>query len=285
MPSAQSDWRGCGSTKTAFEMVLPAAMKDVELLELFLRFGGDPNTKSEQNVHSMRTDGRAIQYVLHKAVRNGNLEISRALLDAGAKVDSVASEHFSNERGFDRHMDETALHHACGGHQPDVAMCALLLARGADVNAVRKDLDQVSSGVESPTDDPRDPDFVSSVVCVPVQETALHIAIRSKNADLVTMLVCAGADVSRKRVCGNTEASCEELCGDDETLLKALKAEWTPETHKLFPTEVREGVKAALMIANRQRWPLPDTLLFRICAMTAGPPKEGNTQRQLEEGI
>mmetsp|Transcript_67002 Transcript_67002/g.134598 ORF Transcript_67002/g.134598 Transcript_67002/m.134598 type:complete len:151 (+) Transcript_67002:57-509(+) len=146
-------------------------------------------------------------------------------------------------------------------------MVALLLARGADVNMIRKHLEQVRQEAGSPTADPRDPDFIPDVTCVPVSETALHIALRNCDSDLTTLLVCAGADVTCARQRGEERTACEELCGDNEALLKALNTVWTPETHKFFPQEVRESVEAALMIAKRQKWPLPETVLFDICRL------------------
>eukprot|EP00406_Dinophysis_acuminata_P002497 CAMPEP_0179230330 /NCGR_PEP_ID=MMETSP0797-20121207/10782_1 /TAXON_ID=47934 /ORGANISM="Dinophysis acuminata, Strain DAEP01" /LENGTH=370 /DNA_ID=CAMNT_0020937403 /DNA_START=92 /DNA_END=1204 /DNA_ORIENTATION=- len=266
----QYDWRGCGCSQSAFEMALPHCLQDPDLLEVFLAAGADPNTQRRQDRHSMRTDGRSLEHVLHQVVGGGNLEVARALLDRGAEVDAVASERFSNERGFNRHTEETSLHRACGGAKADIAMCALLLARGADVNAVRKELEHEDSGQESTTDDPRDPEYESPVVCVPVRETALHRAILAKQADLVTMLVCAGADTAMERCRGGVKTPCRELCGGDASLLEALEAQWTPETHRLFPADVRSSVEAALMIARRQQWPLPDTVLFRVCALAAG---------------
>jgi len=268
--SAEYDWRGCGSTRTAFEMVMGAAMKDVELLELFLSAGGDANTKSVRHVHSMRTDGEAIHYLIHSAVNAADLEVARALLDARADVDAIDSRHFANERGHNQATDETALHQACS--KPDLAMAALLLARGADVNLVRRDLELVALDVDSPTDDPRDPEYVRSTECVPVRETALHLALRRGDADLVVLLVCAGADITCHRKRGGETFSCEDLCAGNESLLKALQTEWTPETHRLFPAKVRESVEAALQIARRQQWPLPETVLFRVCALAAGGP-------------
>jgi len=269
--SAEYDWRGCGSTKTAFELALPHAMKNPELLELFLAHGADANSKTVRNTQSMRTDGSSTHYALHTAVAGGNLEIARVLLDAGAHVDAKSSEIFHNERGHNRHMEETAFHRAC--RAGDLVMCALLLARGADINILRRDLEQVQSDFESPTDDPRSPRFVSSVVCLPIQETALHQAIRQKSPNLVMMLMCAGADSSVPRLRANKESSCKELCEGDETLLKALRTEWSPEMHKFFPREVQESVEAAMMVARRQQWPLPNALLFDVCAMAVGPSK------------
>jgi ankyrin repeat protein len=262
------DWRGCGSSESAFEMVLPHAMTDVKVLETFLNAGADANTKSVRHRHSMRTDGTSIHYVLHTAVQGGDLEITRALLDAGAKVDAVASDIFDNERGFNEHKEETALHQACA--IGNLAMVALLLARGANVDAIRVSLDREQLAVDSPTDDPRDPEFVCSVRCIQVKESPIHIAIRRKNANLLLMLVCAGADVCKPRVRGDVNISSVELCGGDEELLSALNAEWKPETHHLFPQEVQESVKTALLIAQRQKCPLPEAVLFQALALATG---------------
>eukprot|EP00929_Paragymnodinium_shiwhaense_P035532 TRINITY_DN1915_c0_g1_i1.p1 TRINITY_DN1915_c0_g1~~TRINITY_DN1915_c0_g1_i1.p1 ORF type:complete len:384 (-),score=71.71 TRINITY_DN1915_c0_g1_i1:262-1413(-) len=284
------DWRGCGSSKTAFEMLLPMAMDDPTILELALTCGGNANTSSTSHTHSMRTDGSSTVYIIHNVARGGNLEAARALLDAGAEVDAIHREEYQNERGYDRHVRETALHIACS--TGNVAMCALLLAAGANVDAIRQDLVQEPTNVASPTDDPRDDAFISSVRCVRVDETALHIALRQRNASLTTMLVCAGADRSIARSYGSEAITCEEMIesitgGDEDgstadapetsckadksTMLKALKTEWCPETHKLFPPDVRQCVETALKIAKRQEWPFPDTVLFRICALAAGP--------------
>jgi ankyrin repeat protein len=264
---SEYDWRGCGSDVSAFEMVLPEAMKDAKLLETFLKSGANANTKSVRNVHSMRTDGHSIHYVIHKGVQGGDLEVVRALLDAGADVDAVASDVYHNERGYNEHKEETALHLACA--RDDLAMVALLIARGANIDAVRISLEREHVEVESTTDDPRDPEYICPVRCIKVEETAIHMAIRNQNPNLLLMLACAGADVGMSRVRGDVATSTTNLCNGNEELLTALKAQWTPKTHHLFPVEVQESVKTALLIAKRQKWPLPDSVLFKTFAMAA----------------
>jgi len=241
-----SDWRGCGSSNSAFEMALPDAMDDAGYLRLFLDAGADANTKSVRTVHSMRTDGQSSHYILHRAVRQGKVDVVRALLDAGANINAVASEHMHNERGFNRHTDETSLHIACGGG--DVATTALLLERGANVNEIRKDLahEEVTRTEEPKSDDPRDPDFEPTVRCVPVKETALHLAIGQGSVALVTLLVCAGADVSEPRVYGDAGTSAEELCGENAELLEALHSVWSPSLHARFDSDVLPSVEAAI---------------------------------------
>merc|ERR1712136_689608 len=214
---ASYDWRGCGREQTAFDMVLTRALQDSRLLEMFLTAGADANTKSVREVHSMRTDGTSTSYVLHKAVAGEDLEVARALLDAGADVNSVASDVYHNERGFNQHTEETAF----------------------------------------------------------------HVAIGIKNTDIMTVLVCSGANRDLPKVRGHDITSPEELCGGDEALLRALRAEWSPEQHHLFPPDVRERVKAALLIAQRQNWNLPDTVLFQAFAMASGLPEATRNEDQV----
>jgi len=257
---------------TPFEKILPSAMEDPALLGLFLSAGANPNTKRVNHVHSMRTDGESVSFVLHDAVRTCSLEIVSTLLAARADVNAVSWEQFHNERGFNCNRAETALHQASRQKGKEgLAMCSLLLSHGAHVNILREDLEHVSSDVQSPTDDPRGPGFVSSVVCVPMQETALHIAIAAKNVELVALLVCAGADLSCSRLRGSESSSCVELCQGDEALLQALDAEWSPKTHRHFSSEIKAQVVATLMAAKRQQWPLNTPLLHRICAFIATP--------------
>lgn len=53
------DWRGCGRTESAFELLLSYALleRDGEMLNEALQRGGDANVKSVSTTHSMRTDG------------------------------------------------------------------------------------------------------------------------------------------------------------------------------------------------------------------------------------
>lgn len=267
--SEEFDWRGCGHAESAFDLAIPFVVQDIAFLELFLGHGADPNTVRLHEVHSMRTDGRSQVPILHEAVKEGQIAAVRTLLEHGAWVDAFSHQEFFNERGFNRHTEETALHLACDAG--DLPMCALLLSKGAQVNTWRKRTEHVPSLTPSPTDDPRDARFVSSVLCVPIEETALHIALQQKNPELATLLVCSGADLTLPRRRDGKASSCQELCEGEERLAEALKATWSPETHHLFPSKVRESVKTALMISQRQKWPVPDSVLFKVCAMFAGP--------------
>lgn len=264
----ESDWRGCGGSSTAFEMVLPSALCDASLLQLFLAAGAEPNTSSVSSVHSMRSDGARTVPVLFKAVQAGSLAVVQALLDARANVEAVHSDVLHNERGHNRDTKERSLHVAVGA--ADVSMVALLIGHAADVNAIRRELVQEHLSEEEisalevkkfgkkqveRTDDPRDDKYICPIRCVPVEETALHIAIRKQNARLVALLVCAGADLGLCRVSHPTmqaqNLSPAELCGEDSSLLEALGAVW-PAARGLFSEEELPGVEMALSRSSVQ---------------------------------
>mmetsp|Transcript_19044 Transcript_19044/g.54644 ORF Transcript_19044/g.54644 Transcript_19044/m.54644 type:complete len:419 (+) Transcript_19044:99-1355(+) len=231
---ASSDWRGCGSSESAFEMALPEAIQDARLLQLFLDAGADPNISTETS-----NKGHSHKFALNEAAERGCLEAVRALLGARAEVDAL-----SEEVSHGHTMKETAFHAACRRGHTSVA--ALLLEGGALVDNVRVDLEQeeVTPTRERTTDDPRHPDFEPTVRCVKIEETALHIAIRGGHAELVALLVRAGADASRPRIRGGQGASPQDLCGGDERLLRALQGQEAPAERDEDASEVGGSVSA-----------------------------------------
>ena len=62
-----------------------------------------------------------------------------ALLNAGANIEIRATESIQNERGYAEEKSETALHVAVSSNQ--IETCILLLAKGADINAIEYHLD------------------------------------------------------------------------------------------------------------------------------------------------
>jgi len=254
------DWRGCGSSSTAFEMILPAAMNDAALLQTFLVAGANPNTESRRQVHSMRSDGGSCHCVLHTAVSSGNLDVVKTLLDAKADANARSTEKISNERGHNRDMSETSLHIAC--KRGYVEASALLLEHRADPNAIRHDLitediPEAELIAREPRnwgkikgmmcDDPRDPEYVCPVRSVAVEETSLHIALRTKHEGLVTLLTCSGADKCIPRKQGETSTSVVDLCTEEASLLHAISATWPlAATCQLFSDAELTSVKAAI---------------------------------------
>jgi hypothetical protein len=159
-------------------------------------------------------------------------------------------------------------------------MVLLLLSEGAKPNDVGKAIVHVASGVESPTDDPRDALYQSPVRCVPVQENALHVALTRGNTDMVRALIIAGADKTTCRFYDGEEQSVESLVNGNPELLEALEttSEWTPETHKFFASRLREQVRAVLLVAKAKAWQLPEDALvtiFKSLAQEANKARSG----------
>ncbi len=84
---------------------------------------------------------------------------------------------------------------------------------------------------------------------------------------MVRLLVCAGADLNVPYYDSEGERKTVwDLCsanGNDSMKL-ALKHTWTPGTHKKYPRTVRDAIYCVLLIAKRQRWPIPEFILFSI---------------------
>jgi len=262
----ESDWRGSGKSESAFDMLLKAnATVRVRLLEDFIAKGADPNKPQVRSHHSMRTDGATKSMPLHVAAGNGDVSMAALLLLAGAAVDAPYTEDVRNERGYNQNLRKTALHMAVEGGS--VELVGLLLAEGADPNAEAERLEQRPSGAKSPHDDPRAAGFKSSVKCVAVRETALHMAVRNKDVDLVRALLVGGADASALRVIGDGQGqTAHELCKGNAQLEGALKTAggWTPETHQYFGEELKERVRTVLLTAKANDWALPDDAMHAI---------------------
>jgi len=258
-----SDWRGCGSSQTAFEMILPAAMQDPVLLRRFLDVGADPNTQSLRTVHSMRTDGYTKAPILVTAAGKGT-EAVRVLLEARADANAVRKETYHNERGYNRNEVESSLHIA--SKSGDVALLALLMEHGANVHTTRKELvhEEVARSDPEGTDDPRDDNFESSVRCVPVEETALHLAIRHGHPTAVALLVCAGADTNLAYKYGEKRTTPQELCQTQscvQQLQTALNVSWpSAEASAFFETSALPDLGTAIArgLEGKAPPPVPD---------------------------
>mmetsp|Transcript_13049 Transcript_13049/g.26114 ORF Transcript_13049/g.26114 Transcript_13049/m.26114 type:complete len:384 (+) Transcript_13049:206-1357(+) len=282
---AEYDWRGCGRTETAFEMLLRCRClgKNPGLLEAFLEHGADPNSKQVSHQHSMRTDGMTSSTPLHTAVRRKDINSAGVLLRAGANVDHPYICRSNNERGYNQDLEETPLHIAV--QTGSLEMLLLLLAEGADPNMLAKSIAHVprmgpaSRMEQSPTNDPREEGFLSEVRCVRVKESALHMALLKNRPDLVSALLVAGADREATRSYGNGEQSPTSLANGNEELLKALNTSsgWSPENHQFFASRLREQVRAVLLVAKAKGWQMPEDALFKIfSALTASVSTRGS---------
>jgi hypothetical protein len=154
----------------------------------------------------------------------------------------------------------------------------LLIAEGADPNAIATWLDHVDSNVRGTTDDPRQHGFESPVRCVCVRETALQRALREQQPDMVRALLAAGADPSIPRVEDGKEettaALAERSDGPEGELVKALQttAGWSPENHKYFSEQLRDQVRTVLLVAKASNWCIPDDALHQMFSALAPAP-------------
>jgi len=259
------DWRGCGTTRTAFGMLFDSIveMQDSELLDACMAAGANPNATFVRQVHSLRTDGQSTHHILNQAVQHGDIELASILLNAGAQADSTEVENFVNEDGYHKHKQEASLHVACTSGY--LTMAALLLARGAQVDAVRVDTEHEARGVSSPTNASRGDDCVPRVRCIKVEETALHIAAKTNHAELAALLLCAGANPKNKQIRGDAQHTVAELCSNDERIVKLLSQDWSADSGSLLPDAVKSGVETVLAIAQRYDWSVPNLSLFQRC--------------------
>jgi len=204
------NWKGTGSSESAFQMALEHDLRDVngkaELTTLLLQHGADASKPKVQDIHSMRTDGRITTPLLHMAVSLNHLGLARALLEAKADVNAKYTESISNERSFDEDRRETALNSALNGIKTDrkndsMEMIQLLLEHGVDVNYrstyLRHDPNP-EYNEEDDEDDPRDESYIPSVINIQVSFTAIHQAVLGNRPDIVALLVRHGANVDAR---------------------------------------------------------------------------------------
>ncbi len=167
------DWRGCGSSRTAFER---ASKLGEDYVLLFLKHGADPNLESRSDTHSMRTDGSSSWRLLHRAVEQGSETLVDALLKAGADITLRQTEKYDNERGYNRDNSHNALHIAC--RRNHLAIAARLLDEAArrglndfvDATCTHTVHKERNPGAPPPEfDDPRREGYVSPVICVQVR--------------------------------------------------------------------------------------------------------------------
>mmetsp|Transcript_145527 Transcript_145527/g.267465 ORF Transcript_145527/g.267465 Transcript_145527/m.267465 type:complete len:449 (-) Transcript_145527:20-1366(-) len=229
---------------SAFGIVLPKLEKNASLLKLFLEAKANVNAMYERSEHSRHKDGFSTHFPIHVAVRTGNVDFVRILLDAGAHVDAIAVENMETlqeERGcecsFTNSQEETSLHMACKLN--DLPMVDLLLERRANVNLTHRTTEPAENMSQDGVHDiPQGMQVIgrswqnvrSRAPAVPVrtvlvEKTALHIALGQGNADLVSLLVGAGADVSVPQKRDHRSTPSEELCGDEERLFFALQGD------------------------------------------------------------
>jgi ankyrin repeat protein len=254
---SEYDWRGCGGATSAWEMA--ASSENVELVRLFLKHGGNANSPSTSSQHSMRTDGHSEWYMLHTAVERNNIEMVKALIEGGANVDAKKSDVYHNERGYNKNSKATSLHIAT--HNGNLEIVKLLVNAGADVNTLHQYLEHVQNTEWSDegNNDPRADDYIRPVVCLPVEETALAMAIQGKHNEIANFLAFHGADPSINKKIADASLTIPELCCENGVLIG-----WTPAVHRVLPPKAKLQVMCALLCFSRQQEQLPRPIVEMV---------------------
>lgn len=214
------DWRGCGSKETAFQV----AAEDTDMLLLFLQYpGADPNLVSRSDTHSMRTDGHTTYSLIHTATRKNCWKSVDALVNAGAKIDSMYVSVYHNERGYNSNTNMNVLHIAAKGKCIEAAR---RLLQHPDATKI---IDQLMSELlqepnpkrreDDDNDDPRSGNYVSPIVCVKRQLTPLQVAIINHDQPMVDLLISHGADPSINGLKGSTTISTTALATENDIIL------------------------------------------------------------------
>ena len=226
---ADYDWRGCGSSLTAFQM---ASSAGDEYIVLFLKHNADPNLLNKSETHSMRTDACHTWVLLHNAIKNENIAVLDELLkNPRTDITIVENEDVHNERGYNQERRENCLHMACKKQNYDI-VCRLfnILATNNQydtqcqhnfINGINSYIEQIPNElyVDNGSNDPRVEGYISPVKCIKIKQTALHIAIQMKNQNIVDVLVSHGADPSISYQRGDENIPTESLCQQNDIIL------------------------------------------------------------------
>lgn len=176
----------------------------MDVVRLLLKHGADPNAREEGDN----------TYPLHWAAAARQLEIVRALLDAGGDVHGFGDLHALDVIGW-----------ATFYHSPDADpsglpdVTPLLLERGARHHIFSAmsvgDLDLIKNLVEQNPDalDRRMSRFERG-------QTPLHFAINRKRYDILDLLIALGADLDAQDANGHAALETAMLSGDREAMTR-----------------------------------------------------------------
>ncbi|KAL9644400.1 hypothetical protein ABK040_013629 [Willaertia magna] len=272
----ESNWKGSGSSGTAFQMALNYGDNDV--IGLFLEHGADPNTIERREAHTMRYDGSSSEPVLYKATGRIAKDLVKKLLAKGANPNEFAKNRGQSEYGPISDTKKTALHCACemfceeeeNKRKEDLlVIIRYLIDYGADVNALGRHVDQVDvdrgfnedEEYDEEFDNPRSEKFVPRVKNVYKRFIALHLALLLRNEQLTTLLMANGADTSIPFKEDNVEMSSLELAKEEPFISLIKPFSWSPSNHIYLPFELRRGIATLQKCSVRLNWPLNiDTL-------------------------
>lgn len=178
---AKVDDEAYGVRPPLYLTIVQGQQRNTEVAKLLLAAGANPNVEVDDGY----PDGRRV--VLQTAVGWGNIEIMKALLAAGAKVDHVDKS------------GQQPIHTAAA--RGNIETVKVLLAAGAKVDAEIKGTETGSSNGKQP----------------------LHVAAFHGNTATVEFLISMGADVNAKDASGDTVVKTVVYGGCNAERIKTLQ--------------------------------------------------------------
>lgn len=200
-----SPWKGHTVDQTGFQMAIKRVIegKDLKLLKLCQKHGLEGKHLNEpirSGGESMRTDWSATEYLIHKVVRNGNLELVKVFCEAGADVNVMEKDWMCNERGARTDSCFSILYVALEQlfklkNETYYEIAEYLGERGASINEVSHYLHQYPNPeFEALTPeqqqhamhaDPRCGEFIPSIRYMKVEVLPIDVAISHQRYDFV----------------------------------------------------------------------------------------------------
>lgn len=252
--SASYNWKGTGSTRTAFSTSLSIIFhySDENLLRLILKYGGDPNIPIRNSGHSMRTDSTEVSYPIIKAVNSNKADLVRIFIEGKADVNKARHYDMYNEYGSRQNLRESALVVACRNCTGETDIIELLLEANADVNSVAYYLKEEYDETKQLGSDPREDDFVTGYTHEKISECPLDIAIQKRNKKLIFLLSVYGAkDFSYKVMNENRNIEFQlnkYFDGEEINEVKNLvKTKWNKDVHKYLPKKLRRNIESIFL--------------------------------------
>jgi len=262
-----SDCRS-SSTESCFQraVTLAANNNDGQLITFFLKRGVDPNLLTNRGFGGMRSDGHESYGVIHTVLLNGNSpNCLKALLAGGADPNIPKHYSYSSEWGGNQNETTYPIHLACSVRKKKhrAELTRLLLLYGAKVDQLHHYLQEVQV-CDARGHDPRSGNYFSGLKHYATAETALHIALRTKDHDLAHLLVIAGADVNIPIRSDRKKKTVEALCKGQPLLTAALSCKFQTTCFKGLPALVQQEIKTFLLCNLRCKWDIPFEIMCEI---------------------
>eukprot|EP01105_Mastigella_eilhardi_P022971 TRINITY_DN5739_c0_g1_i1.p1 TRINITY_DN5739_c0_g1~~TRINITY_DN5739_c0_g1_i1.p1 ORF type:complete len:353 (-),score=97.80 TRINITY_DN5739_c0_g1_i1:68-970(-) len=184
---------GCEWLFDLFRTILEDS--DDQVLQVFLEYFATPKLLNYCFTHITRGDGIMKWYPIHQVVKNNSVTCTKLLISTGVDIDPIYVE-----RGVSGFTVQTPLHIAC--LQGNVQIVSLLLQAGSGIEAVRRRNDAGISPFGK---------VMSHLLAVEVNETPLHIAVRTGNLELARLLIAHKADPTTHRLVGLKQETLVDL--------------------------------------------------------------------------